>query len=64
MSDLGGYSGHAGLVTTVLVTLAVITWMVRGAGNPVVVAGFYALALTVASPLLANELRGVVDWLF
>ncbi|WP_247008870.1 hypothetical protein [Halorientalis litorea] len=64
LSDLGGYSGHAGLVTAVLVTLAAATWLVATTGNTVVAAAFYALALAVATPLLADEIKALVDWLF
>jgi len=64
IADLGGYSAHAGLVTAVLVTLAVATWMVGTTGNTVVAAAFYALALAVATPLLADEMKALVDWLF
>lgn len=64
ISDLGGYSAHPGLVTTVLVTLAAVTWMVATAGNVVVAAGFYALAVAIAVPLLADETKAFLDWLF
>lgn len=64
ISDLGGYSAHPGLVTTVLVTLALVTWMVGTTGNVVVAAGFYALALAIAAPLLADEVKAIAGWLF
>lgn len=64
MSDLDWYNAHGGFIITVLATLAVIAGVIGTAGHPVVAAGFYALAFAVASPVMADGLRGFIQWLF
>jgi hypothetical protein len=62
-SVLDGYEAHSGLVTLVLVALAVAIMQVVNAGYLIVAVGLYALALVVASPLLATELSTLHAWL-
>lgn len=62
-SVLDGYKAYSGLVSLVLIALVVTIMQAANAGYLTVAQGLYALALVVASPLLATELGALHTWL-
>lgn len=61
--DLSDYGRNSGKITAVLLALVGLFWYAVTGGFSLVAKLLYTVAVALAAPLLANDVKALINWI-